>query len=120
MDSDIINTTEARTRWGICLGLTGNLQGSYKLMLLSTGKKIKRRKYTEMPITESVIKQVSKWGSKDQGTSCLMFIDKYGIEYKFDEEEDGILEERHVEEAPFLDIPAEAPWMLTQYKNLIN
>jgi hypothetical protein len=61
MDPDITNTTEPKTRWGICLGITGNLQGSYKFMLLSTGKKIKRRKFTEMPITESVIKQVSKW-----------------------------------------------------------
>ncbi len=49
-----------------------------------------------------------------------MFMDKYGIEYKFDEEEDAIMEEWHVEEAPFPDIPAEAPGILTQYKNLIN
>jgi hypothetical protein len=47
-------------------------------------------------------------------------MDKYGIEYKFDEEENGILEERHVEEVLFPDIPAEALGMLTQYKNLIN
>jgi hypothetical protein len=64
-DPVITNTTEPRTRWGICLIPTGNLQGSYKFVLLSTGKKIKRRKFTEMPITESVIKQVSKWASKD-------------------------------------------------------
>ncbi len=49
-----------------------------------------------------------------------MFMDKYGIEYKFDEEEDAIMEEWHVEEAPFPGIPAEAPGKLTQYKNLIN
>jgi hypothetical protein len=30
------------------------------------------------------------------------------------------MEKRHVEGAPFLDIPAEAPGMLTQYNNLIN
>jgi hypothetical protein len=47
-------------------------------------------------------------------------MDKYGIENKFDEEEDAIMEERHVEEAPFPDILAEAPGMLAQYKNLIN
>jgi hypothetical protein len=82
-DLDIANTTEPRTRWGICLGPTGNLQGSYKFMLLSTGKKIKRRKFTEMQITESVIKQVSKWVSTDQGISGLTFMDKYGIDYKF-------------------------------------
>jgi hypothetical protein len=26
----------------------------------------------------------------------LTFMDKYGIEYKFDEEEDAIMEEQHV------------------------
>jgi hypothetical protein len=39
MDSDITNTTEPRTRWGICLSPTGNLQGSYKFMLLSMEKR---------------------------------------------------------------------------------
>jgi hypothetical protein len=73
-----------------------------------------------MLITESVIKQVSKWASKDQEISGLTFMEKYGIEYRFDEEEDAIMEEQHIEEAPFLGIPAEAPEMLTQYKNLIN
>ena len=73
-----------------------------------------------MPITDSVIKQVSKWISKDQGMSGLTFMDENGIDYKFDEEEDAIMEEWHVEEASFLDILAEAPGMLTQYKNLIN
>jgi hypothetical protein len=38
-DPDITNTTEPRMRWGICLSPTGNLQGSYKFMLLSTGNK---------------------------------------------------------------------------------
>jgi hypothetical protein len=40
-------------------------------------------------------------------------MDKYGIEYKFDEEEDAIMVEWQVEEAPFPDIPAEAPGILT-------
>jgi hypothetical protein len=75
-DPDITNTTEPTTTWGICLGLTGDLQRSYKFMLLSTEKHVKRRKLTEMPITESVIKQVSKWASKNQGISGLTFIDK--------------------------------------------
>jgi hypothetical protein len=120
MDPDTTNTTEPRMRWAICLGPTGNLQESYKFMSLSTGNKIKRRKFTEMPITESVIRQVSKWASKDRGMSGLRFMDKYGIEYKFDEEEDTIMEEQHIEEAPFPAILAEAPVILTQYENLIN
>ncbi len=67
-----------------------------------------------------MIRQVSKWASKDRGMSGLMFMDKYGIEYKFDEEEDAIMEEQHIEESPFPDIPAEVPGILIQYENLIN
>jgi hypothetical protein len=59
-DSDITNTMEPRTKWGICMGPTGNLQGSYKFMSLTTGKKIAWRKFTEMPMTEAVIKQIMK------------------------------------------------------------
>jgi hypothetical protein len=36
VDLDITNTMEPRTRWGICLGPTGNMQGSYKFLSLST------------------------------------------------------------------------------------
>jgi hypothetical protein len=59
-DPDITNTMEPRTRWGICLGPTGNWQGSYIFMSQTTGKRIVRRKFTEMPITDSVKKQVAK------------------------------------------------------------
>ena len=63
-DPDITNTMEPRTKWGICLGPTGNMQGSYKFMSLSTGKKIVRRKFTEMLMTESVMNQNGKWAKK--------------------------------------------------------
>ena len=52
MDPDITNTMEPRKKWEICLGPPGNIQGSYKFMSLSTGKKIVRRKFTETPMTE--------------------------------------------------------------------
>jgi hypothetical protein len=37
---------------------TGNLQGSYCFLSLATGKCIKRRKWTELPITDDVIARV--------------------------------------------------------------
>ncbi len=40
VDPDITNTMEPRMRWGICLRPTGNMQGSYKFLLLSTGNKV--------------------------------------------------------------------------------
>jgi hypothetical protein len=57
-DPDITNTMEPRTKWGICMGSTGNLQGSYKFMLLTIGKKTAQRKFTEMPMTVTVMKQM--------------------------------------------------------------
>jgi hypothetical protein len=119
-DPDITNTMEPRTRWAICLGPTGNLQGSYKFMSLTTGRKIVRRRFTELPITDSVIKEVAKWASKDQAMTGIKFMDKHGIEYKFNEEDGMIAEEKQIKEAPFPDIPAEAPGMLTLHKSLMS
>ena len=62
VDPDITNIMEPRTKWGICLGPTGNMQGSYKFLSLSTGKKVTRRKFTEMPMSDSVIKMVDSLG----------------------------------------------------------
>jgi hypothetical protein len=119
-DPDITHTMEPRTRWGICLGPTGNLQGSYIFMSLTTGKKIVRRKFTEMPITNSIKKQVAKWALKDRAITGFKFMDKYRIEYKFDEEEDAIIEEKPIDMAPYPDVPAEAPGIMTLYENLID
>ncbi len=80
-DPDIMNTMEPRTKWGICLGPTGNMQGSYKFMSLSTGKKIVRCKFTEMPITESVMNQMDKWAKKDHTQNGLTFLNRNGTEY---------------------------------------
>ncbi len=60
VDPEISNTMDPRTKWVICLGSTGNLQGSYQFLSLVMGKKVTQRKFTEMLITEYVIKQVEK------------------------------------------------------------
>jgi hypothetical protein len=74
-----------------------------------------------MPITESVIEEVRKRASKDRAITGLTFMNKYGIEYKSDkEEEDNIMEERRIEMAPFPDVPAESLGMMTQYENLVS
>jgi hypothetical protein len=43
-------------------------------------------------------------------------MDKYGVEYKFDDEEDAMLDERLMDHAPYPDILAEAPGIMTEYK----
>jgi hypothetical protein len=45
-------------------------------MSLTTGKRIVRHKFTEMPITNSVKKQVAKWTLKDRAITGLKFMDK--------------------------------------------
>ena len=116
----ITNTMEPRTRWGICLGPTGNLQGSYIFMTLATGKRIVRRKFTETPITNRVKKQVAKWASKDCAITGLKFMDEYRIKYKFNKEEDTIIEENPIDMVSYPDVSAEAPGIMTQYENLID
>ncbi len=73
VDPDIMNTMEPRTKQAICLGMTGNRQGSYKILSLMTGNKIIRRNFTKMPLTESVIKQVKQMAAKDRLQKGLSF-----------------------------------------------
>jgi hypothetical protein len=89
-------------------------------MSLTIEKRIVRCKFMEMPITNGVKKQVAKWASKDRAITGLKFMDKYRIKYKFDEEEDTIIEEKLIDMAPYPGVPAEAPGIMTQYENLID
>ena len=52
------NTETSRTTPAIALIPTGNVQGGYFFMSLRTVKRLCRRKWTELPTTEEVIKQV--------------------------------------------------------------
>ena len=52
------NSMKPRTRPCIALGPNANLQGSYKFLDLDTGKNLKKRSWTELPMPDSVIVQV--------------------------------------------------------------
>jgi hypothetical protein len=58
------NTIAQRTRGVICLGPKGNFQGSYKIMCLTTGRKIKRKQFQELPMLASVIKRIEAIANK--------------------------------------------------------
>jgi hypothetical protein len=95
------------------MGPTRNLQGSYKFMSLAIGKKIERHEFMEIPMTEAVLKQINKWAMKDHAQNGLMFKNRNREEYEFiDDKEDTPI--AHPENAPFPDIPAEAPGILTE------
>jgi hypothetical protein len=88
IDPDITNTLEPRTNWAICMGPMGNLQGSYKFLSLATGKKVTRRKFTEMPVTDAVIKQVEEMAVKDEAIKGINFKDRKGLEYEFNNDKE--------------------------------
>jgi hypothetical protein len=114
VDPEITITLEPRTKWAICMGPTGNLQGSYKFLSLATGKKVTCRKFTEMPVTEAVIKHVEEMAVRDGAVKGISFKDRKGVEYKFDNDEEYEMLVEPDEPAPFPDIPAEAPGMLME------
>jgi hypothetical protein len=85
------NTQQATSRDVICLGPTGNMQGSYYFIDLNTKAVIKRRRFQELPVPDSVIKKVETWGRRDKQTALV---------------EDNAPEPI---QAPFPEIPAETP-----------
>jgi len=56
------NTMVSRTHEAITLGPAGNLQGSVKFFCLNTGRVLKRRRFTQMPMPQSVITKVNNIG----------------------------------------------------------
>ncbi len=72
VDPDIANTMDPRMKWAIYMGPTGNLQGSYKFLSLATKKIVTWRIFMEMPIMESVIKQLKKMAVKDGATKSYL------------------------------------------------
>jgi hypothetical protein len=111
---------EPRTRWGICLGPTGNMQGSYKFLSLSTGNKVTQRKFKEMPMTDSVIRMVDSLGKKERCKNGLSFKNRKGDEDTFDNEDEyEMIAEARIP-VPFPDIAAEAPGILTKQEEMIG
>jgi hypothetical protein len=67
-----------------------------------------------MPVTEGVIKQVEEMAVKDGAVKGINFKDRKGVEYKFDNDQEYKMLVEPNEPAPFPDIPAEVPGMLTE------
>jgi hypothetical protein len=61
----------------ICLGPTGNLQGSYYFFSLVTGKIIKRCHWNELPVLQSVIDCVAYYANKSGSPPDLIFSDHH-------------------------------------------
>ena len=67
------NTPEERTLGAICLGPTGNSQGSYKYFAFAMKMRITRPQATPVPITEDIVKWVEKIGIAQKIPEVLKF-----------------------------------------------
>jgi len=64
--------------------------------------------------TDAVIKQVEEMAVKDGAVKGISFKDRKRVEYKFDNDKEYEMLVEPDEPAPFPDIPAEVPGMLTK------
>ena len=62
----------------MCVGPTGNIQGSCKFLNLRTGKRITRRSWTELPMPQEAIERVNQLGLADRQPELLTFYDRKG------------------------------------------
>jgi hypothetical protein len=117
-DTTTTNTMNLRTRNGICLGPTGNFQGTFKFLDLDTLTVIKRKKFTEFPMPDSVIKHLERLGKRDKQSGALTFADRHNVPFDWDEEYEHrpLIADNAIEPKPatlpFPDIPAEMPGIL--------
>jgi hypothetical protein len=104
------NGMKPRTTPSICLGPTGNIQGSYKFYCLKTGKKIVRRAWDELPMPKLVIDRVNKHAKRDKATAKLTFADRNNKIFEFSNEEYDKPPLVEPEPSPYPDmIPSEFP-----------
>lgn len=115
-EPDPSNGMNARTHETICMGPTGNAQGSYKFYCLRTRQKLTQRRWDELPMPCSIIKRVHRHAKADKMTKGLSFRDRNNSLYQFENKECNEVPERLVEEepAPYPYIPEELPGVETQ------
>ena len=112
-EPDPSNTMEGRTHQAIAVGPTGNFNGTHKFFCLTTGRILKRRKWTELPMPTSVIKLLNKWGEKTRREVYphnVEFRNRNKLPYEWTAEND--LDEILNDETPPVhlpEVPAEFP-----------
>ncbi|KAL3810038.1 hypothetical protein ACHAXA_000207 [Cyclostephanos tholiformis] len=108
------NSMASRTSPAIVLGPTGNLQGTYKLLSLTTGKKLKRRNFTPCPMPDSIIKTVEAMGH-DNAPHTFDFSDRNGILFEWNEDVDEQVEHIVTEDVvPYPSLAAEFPGVIIE------
>jgi hypothetical protein len=77
----------SHTSPAIVLGPTGNIQGSYKLLNLATGKKIKCRQFTKYQMPDSVILKIETMGNQHM-PGVFNFSDRNGVLFEWNDDVD--------------------------------
>jgi hypothetical protein len=75
-EPDPANTQAAPTVGAICLGPSGNAQGSCKFLNLRTGKRVTRRRWTQPPMPQEAIEGVNQLGAADGQPELLTFCNR--------------------------------------------
>jgi hypothetical protein len=76
------NTMATHASPAIVLGPTENLQGTYKLLNLTTRKKMKRCSFTAYPMLDSVIMQIEALGQQNL-PGVFNFLDRNGVLFEW-------------------------------------
>ena len=85
-DNHPSNTDKERTVPALCLGPTGNLQGSYLYFSLETRKTITRPQATPLPITDSIIQWVEKIARQQNMPENIIFTTNHSKIVKVDDD----------------------------------
>lgn len=89
-DADITNNMQGRTAPCICLGPSGNIQGSVVCYNLETKKIIKRRTIKTLPMPDRVVKQVISIGratKRKRTADRLSFLNRHKQTFDWDNED---------------------------------
>ncbi len=106
-DNDPTNSMAPRTTPAICVGPTGNLQGSYFFFSLVTGQIIRRCLWSELPVPDAVIEHVAHFAQKSGSPPGLVFSDRCRQEYPWSDND--IVGSEDPPAALYPDIRADIP-----------
>jgi hypothetical protein len=64
----------------MCLGPTGNQQGGHWFMSLTSGERVIRYRWTELPVPQEAINWVSSIGRRQGMPSLITYVNRHGCE----------------------------------------
>ena len=74
------NDMSQRTMGAICLGPTGNQQGGHWFLSLTSGSRVRRNRWTPMPMPQEVVSRVNAIGLRQKMPTKITYANRYGNE----------------------------------------